>query len=157
MYRQPAGSIPLFILLGMLASTLLWVLSIASMTAWYLELHNYVQLRCVHSNMALIFTCMLCVVCCSCIASLGCAGWPLVIPWNPESGCTSIPWRFEILIVKHKYKDNLDGNRLKQGWWWQATCPASYFLFPPPPLTFLAPAAHPLVETKETIGSKSVF
>ena len=61
-YRQPAGSIPLFILLGMLASTLLWVLSIASMTAWYLELHNYVQLRCVHSNMALIFTCMLCVV-----------------------------------------------------------------------------------------------
>ena len=80
-----------------------------------------------------------------------------VIPWNPESGCTSIPWRFEILIVKHKYKDNIDGNRLKQGWWWQATCPASYFLFPPPPLTLLAPAAHPLVETKETIGSKSVF
>ena len=79
------------------------------------------------------------------------------LPWNPESGCTSIPWRFEILIVKHKYKDNIDGNRIKQGWWWQATCPASYFLFPPPPLTFLAPAAHPLVETKETIGSKSVF
>ena len=155
MYRQPGGSIPLFILLGMLASTLLWVLSIASITAWYLELHNYVQLRCVHSNMTLIFTCMLCVVCCSCVAWLC---WvALVIPWNPGSGCTSIPWRFEILIVKHKYKDNIDGNRLKQGWWWQATCPASYFLFPPPPLTFLVPAAHPLVETKETIGSKSVF